>query len=55
MVGRPIIWGLAVDGENGVRAVLEVLLAEFDVALALAGVPRASALGPASVEIRARS
>jgi 4-hydroxymandelate oxidase len=55
MVGRPIIWGLAVDGENGVRAVLEVLLAEFDVALALAGVPRASALGPASVEIRASS
>jgi 4-hydroxymandelate oxidase len=55
MVGRPAIWGLAVDGENGVRAVLEVLLAEFDVALALAGVPRASALSPASVEIRASS
>jgi isopentenyl diphosphate isomerase/L-lactate dehydrogenase-like FMN-dependent dehydrogenase len=55
MVGRPAIWGLAVDGENGVRAVLEVLLAEFDVALALAGVPRASALSPASVEIRPSS
>ena len=55
MVGRPVIWGLAVDGEHGVRAVLELLLAEFDVALALAGVPRAAALSPASVEIRASS
>jgi isopentenyl diphosphate isomerase/L-lactate dehydrogenase-like FMN-dependent dehydrogenase len=53
MVGRPVIWGLAVDGEHGVRAVIELLSAEFDVALALAGVPRASAIGPASVEIRA--
>jgi 4-hydroxymandelate oxidase len=55
MVGRPVIWGLAVDGANGVRAVLELLRAEFDVTLALAGVPRASALSPASVEIRASS
>jgi isopentenyl diphosphate isomerase/L-lactate dehydrogenase-like FMN-dependent dehydrogenase len=50
MVGRPVIWGLAVDGEAGARAVLDLILAEFDVALALAGVPRASALGPTSVE-----
>jgi isopentenyl diphosphate isomerase/L-lactate dehydrogenase-like FMN-dependent dehydrogenase len=50
MVGRPVIWGLAVDGENGARTVLELILAEFDIALALAGVPRASGLGPASVE-----
>jgi isopentenyl diphosphate isomerase/L-lactate dehydrogenase-like FMN-dependent dehydrogenase len=52
MVGRPVIWGLAADGERGVRTVLELLLEEFDVALALAGVPRASDLGPACVEIR---
>jgi isopentenyl diphosphate isomerase/L-lactate dehydrogenase-like FMN-dependent dehydrogenase len=52
MVGRPVVWGLAVDGENGVRTVLELLLAEFDVTLALAGTPRASAIGPACVEIR---
>jgi isopentenyl diphosphate isomerase/L-lactate dehydrogenase-like FMN-dependent dehydrogenase len=51
MVGRPVIWGLAADGEKGVRAVLDLILAEFDIALALAGVPRASALGPSSVEI----
>jgi isopentenyl diphosphate isomerase/L-lactate dehydrogenase-like FMN-dependent dehydrogenase len=52
MVGRPVIWGLATDGEHGVRAVLDLVLAEFDVALALAGVPRASALGPTCVEMR---
>ncbi len=52
MVGRPVIWGLAADGESGVRSVLELLLAEFDVALGLAGVPQASALGPTSVEVR---
>ena len=52
MVGRPIIWGLAADGEDGVRAVLEIILAEFDIALALAGTPRASGIGPTSVEVR---
>jgi 4-hydroxymandelate oxidase len=44
MVGRPALWGLAVGGEAGVRRVLELLLAELDVALALAGVPRAAQL-----------
>ena len=52
MIGRPVIWGLAVDGENGVRSVLELILAEFDVALALAGVPQASALDSTRVEMR---
>ncbi len=39
MVGRPLVWGLAVDGADGARRVLEILLAELDVALALAGTP----------------
>jgi isopentenyl diphosphate isomerase/L-lactate dehydrogenase-like FMN-dependent dehydrogenase len=52
MVGRPVIWGLAVDGEDGVRTVLDLILAEFDIALALAGVPQASALGPIHIEKR---
>ena len=52
MIGRPVIWGLAVDGANGVRSVLELILAEFDVALALAGVPQASALDSTRVEMR---
>lgn len=37
LVGRPVLWGLAVDGEDGVAAVLELLHAEFDRALALCG------------------
>jgi 4-hydroxymandelate oxidase len=44
MIGRPVIWGLAVAGERGVRRVLELLLAELDIALALAGAPRAAEL-----------
>ena len=37
MVGRPVLWGLAVDGAAGAQRVLEILLAEFDATLALAG------------------
>jgi 4-hydroxymandelate oxidase len=44
MVGRPALWGLAVGGHQGARRVLEMLLTEFDLALALAGVPVAAAL-----------
>lgn len=39
MVGRPVLWGLAVDGEAGARRVLELLLAELDLAMALSGAP----------------
>ena len=39
LLGRPIIWGLAVDGEAGATKVLDMLKAEFDVAMALAGCP----------------
>ena len=41
LVGRPILWGLAADGEAGACAVLELLRREFDTALALVGCPRA--------------
>lgn len=36
-VGRPYVYGLALGGEAGVQAVLEYLLAELDLTLALAG------------------
>jgi len=36
-VGRPYIWGLAIDGQAGVEHVLRCLLAEFDLTLALSG------------------
>jgi 4-hydroxymandelate oxidase len=44
MVGRPVLWGLAVAGADGAQRVLDILLSEFDVALALAGAPRAAEL-----------
>jgi (S)-2-hydroxy-acid oxidase len=36
-VGRPILWGLAVGGETGVRDVLNILRNEFDNCLGLSG------------------
>jgi 4-hydroxymandelate oxidase len=36
-IGRPIVWGLIVDGEDGVRDVLSLLRDELDLAMALAG------------------
>ena len=37
LVGRPILWGLALGGADGVRAVLDELHTELDTAMALAG------------------
>jgi isopentenyl diphosphate isomerase/L-lactate dehydrogenase-like FMN-dependent dehydrogenase len=44
MIGRPVLWGLCVDGADGARGVLEILLQELDLALALAGAPTPAAL-----------
>lgn len=38
-LGRPVIWGLATGGEDGVAAVLEGLTAELAHAMALCGLP----------------
>src|SRR4029079_4284225 len=43
-IGRPILWGLAVDGEAGVGRVLDILHAELEHVLALIGVPRVADL-----------
>jgi 4-hydroxymandelate oxidase len=40
LVGRPLLWGFAAGGADGVTRALEILLRELDVALALTGVPR---------------
>jgi 4-hydroxymandelate oxidase len=44
MIGRPVLWGLAAGGEEGVRRVFELLLADIDIALALVGAPSAAEL-----------
>ena len=36
-IGRPYVYGLAITGENGVRAVMEYLAAELDLTMALMG------------------
>jgi len=36
-VGRPVLWGLAVDGADGVQRVLEILRDELSLAMALTG------------------
>ena len=37
LLGRPYLWGLALDGQAGVDAVLRMILAELDLTLALSG------------------
>ena len=49
LIGRPYLWGLALDGEEGVRTVLRCLLAELDLTLALSGHTRPDQLEPASL------
>jgi isopentenyl diphosphate isomerase/L-lactate dehydrogenase-like FMN-dependent dehydrogenase len=39
LVGRPILWGLAARGDQGVQHVLELLRTELELAMALAGRP----------------
>ncbi len=36
-VGRPVLWGLAVDGAGGVQRVMEILRDELALAMALSG------------------
>jgi isopentenyl diphosphate isomerase/L-lactate dehydrogenase-like FMN-dependent dehydrogenase len=45
-IGRPALWGLAVNGEAGVAAVLDLLTAEIELAMALAGVTSVAEAGP---------
>lgn len=37
LIGRPVVWGLAVDGTQGVQRVLEILRDELELAMALTG------------------
>lgn len=46
LVGRPVLWGLAVGGEAGVQGVLEMLRAELDLAMALCGCPTVADVTP---------
>ena len=39
-VGRPYVWGLALEGQAGVETVLKMILAELDLTMALCGYTR---------------
>jgi 4-hydroxymandelate oxidase len=46
LVGRPVVYGLAVDGARGVAHVLRLLRDEFEVAMALTGCRTLGDIGP---------
>ncbi len=46
LIGRPVLWGLAVDGERGVADVLRIFRDEIDNALALSGCASIADIGP---------
>ncbi len=50
-VGRPVLWGLAVDGESGARHVLELLRDELENAIRLCGLTSVDELARAGEEI----
>jgi lactate 2-monooxygenase len=45
-LGRPYIWGLALEGQQGVETVLKTILAELDLTMALCGYTGPDQLGP---------
>ncbi|MEZ4470738.1 MAG: alpha-hydroxy acid oxidase [bacterium] len=46
LVGRPILWGLAVDGADGAAEIIDLLRREIDEAMALCGCPTVAAITP---------
>ncbi|WP_433204208.1 alpha-hydroxy-acid oxidizing protein [Dactylosporangium sp. CS-047395] len=50
LLGRPHLYGLALDGADGVRQVIENVIAELDLTMGLAGVASLADLTPAVLE-----
>jgi lactate 2-monooxygenase len=44
-LGRPYLWGLALEGQAGVEAVVKMVLAELDLTMALCGLTRPDEVG----------
>ena len=51
LVGRPILWGLAVNGADGVRDVLNILRAELELNMVLSGRPTIESIDRSLVKI----
>ena len=50
LLGRPYIWGLALDGQAGVETVLRTVLGELDLTMALCGYTKPDQLSRESLE-----
>jgi isopentenyl diphosphate isomerase/L-lactate dehydrogenase-like FMN-dependent dehydrogenase len=51
LVGRPILWGLAVNGAQGVQHVLEILRDELQLAMKLSGCPTLASIERSLVKL----
>jgi 4-hydroxymandelate oxidase len=51
LVGRPILWGLAVNGADGAYHVLELLRAELEQDMILAGLPTIASINRSLVKL----
>lgn len=51
LIGRPILWGLAVDGQAGVERVLKLLHGELKMAMGLAGKPTLASIDRSLVRL----
>lgn len=49
LLGRPLLWGLALGGEAGAAQVLHMLRAELELAMALAGCTNVASIPPETV------
>src|SRR5262249_52853415 len=52
LIGRPYLWGLALDGQTGVETVLRCLLAELDLTIALSGFTRIDQIDSTVLRLR---
>jgi 4-hydroxymandelate oxidase len=49
LIGRPLFWGLAVDGEAGALAVLQMLRDELDATMGMCGRTTVDSIGTDSI------
>lgn len=52
LIGRPVLWGLAAGGADGVRHVLELLRLELEHAMLLSGRPAIRDIDPSLIRLR---
>ena len=51
LIGRPLFWGLAVDGKAGLMSVLEILYDELDSAMGMCGSPNIDSINADNIDL----